>query len=220
MTEEQRDHLNAKQRELYAKLRSKGICVRCKKAKARPGKAQCEACAAATAVDGAARSKRRYVWLREHGFCTLCGHEKALEGMSVCTVCRERSNAYAAKSRGKATPKRKEYRKQYDRELREWYSEHGLCTKCGREHAEPGLKTCKKCLDAYRRRYARDTPAGAEIRQKERDRRAQREAEGLCKECGKRPPEEGRKMCRRCLNMRAEVARVARIRKRLKEGRA
>ena len=107
----------------------------------------------------------------------------------------------------------------------------GLCSRCGRVPPEPGLKLCGSCgekrlaADKARRDRARQEGkpyAGRDpvkCRRSDRAgdrrrRRARREA-GLCTNCGRNPPEDGRPVCeacraaRRVLDRRRYAARKA-----------
>ena len=103
----------------------------------------------------------------------------------------------------------------------------GLCTRCGRFPPEPGLKLCGSCGE---KRRAADKARRARARQEgkpnagrdpvkcrranragdRRRRRARRQA-GLCTDCGRNPPEEGRSVCEPCREAQraAERARYA-----------
>ena len=100
----------------------------------------------------------------------------------------------------------------------------GLCTRCGRFPPEPGLKVCGGCGEkrraADRARRARARARGAayagrdpvKCRRANRDgdrrrRRARREA-GLCTDCGRNPPAEGRSVCEPCREAQRAAERV------------
>ena len=99
----------------------------------------------------------------------------------------------------------------------------GLCTRCGKLPPEPGLKVCGSCGEKRRpadkarraRARARDKPyAGRDPVQRRRAdragdrrrRRARREA-GLCPNCGRNPPEDGRSVCEACGEAHRAAAR-------------
>ena len=103
----------------------------------------------------------------------------------------------------------------------------GLCTRCGRSPPEPGVKVCGLCGEKRRaaekarraRTRARAKPyAGrdpvkcrrADRAGDRRRRRARREA-GLCTDCGRNPPADGRSVCETCREAQraAERARYA-----------
>lgn len=82
---------------------------------------------------------------------------------------------------------------EYQRELRRWRKEHGICTICGKEKIISGA-TCGACKEKMAR-YAREkyhsmTPEEkAEYLEYNRKRRrvirAERRKQGLCVRCGK-----------------------------------
>ena len=99
----------------------------------------------------------------------------------------------------------------------------GLCTRCGKAPPEPGLKMCSDCGDKRRAAdRARRAKARAEGRQyggrdpdlcrradragDRRRRRARRDA-GLCTDCGRNPPEDGRTVCEPCREARRAIDR-------------
>ncbi len=99
----------------------------------------------------------------------------------------------------------------------------GLCTRCGRLPPEPGLKMCRDCGDkrraADRDRRARARAEGKQYGGRDSDlcrradrardrrrRRAWRDA-GLCSNCGRNPPEDGRSVCEPCREARRAIDR-------------
>ena len=99
----------------------------------------------------------------------------------------------------------------------------GLCTRCGKAPPEPGLKMCSDCGDkrraADRARRAKARAEGklyggrdpdlcrrADRAGDRRRRRARRDA-GLCSNCGRNPPEDGRTVCEPCREARRAIDR-------------
>ena len=99
----------------------------------------------------------------------------------------------------------------------------GVCTRCGKAQPEPGLKMCRDCGDkrraADRARRARARAEGKPYRGRDPDlcrhadrawdrrrRRAWRDA-GLCTNCGRNPPEDGRSVCEPCREARRAIDR-------------
>jgi len=99
----------------------------------------------------------------------------------------------------------------------------GLCTRCAKSPAEPGLKMCGSCAEkrraADRARRARARAEGKpyagrdpDLRRRadrawdRRRRRAWRDA-GLCSNCGRNPPEDGCSVCEPCREARRAVDR-------------
>ena len=89
-----------------------------------------------------------------------------------------------------------------------------ICTRCAKAAPEPGLKVCASCgekrraADKARRARARQEgkPYGGrdpELRRRadragDRRRRRARSEAGLCPNCGRNPPEDGRSVCEAC----------------------
>lgn len=99
----------------------------------------------------------------------------------------------------------------------------GVCTRCGKAPPEPGLKMCPECgekrraADRVRRARARaeGKPYGGRVPElcrradrawDRRRRQAWRDA-GLCSNCGRNPPEDGRSVCEPCREARRAIAR-------------
>jgi len=100
----------------------------------------------------------------------------------------------------------------------------GTCTRCCRLPPEPGLKVCGSCGEkrrvAEKARRARARQEGKpyagrdpELRRRadragdRRRRRARREA-GLCSNCGRNPPDNGRSVCEPCREARRAMDRA------------
>ena len=98
-----------------------------------------------------------------------------------------------------------------------WLKEHGYCTSCGTERAEPGRSVCLSCKmrirerrrERRRERKAENPEAEKQRLEKKaaaaRERRLIRAAQGMCTTCGKRPAEQGRKRCAVC-RAKAKIA--------------
>lgn len=109
-----------------------------------------------------------------------------------------------------------EYNKQYMRENRKFFKEHGLCQVCGQNVPEPGRVTCSKCLQ-YNQEYntmrrKNETPEEREkrlnhYREIGKTRYKERKAAGICTRCGK-PAKQGNTMCTECLLHRRLVDRA------------
>ncbi len=98
-----------------------------------------------------------------------------------------------------------------------------ICTRCAKAAPEPGLKVCASCGEkrraADKARRARTRALGkpyagrdsvkcrrADRAGDRRRRRARREA-GLCTNCGRNPPEDGRSVCEACAEARRALDR-------------
>lgn len=138
----------------YWWYKERGICVRCGWNPARPGRTQCEACAAASArrennrlrgrtpeqVEEKLRNDRDQRELyRRHGVCPQCGREKAAPGGTLCENCNAKRRAWYAQRKAQ-----------------------GVCVKCGKAAPVPGHTRCAACRaaqdDQRRRRMARNAP--------------------------------------------------------------
>ncbi len=99
----------------------------------------------------------------------------------------------------------------------------GLCTRCGRDPAEHGLKVCGGCAEKRRAaekvRRARAKSEGKPYRGRDpercrqadrasdRRRRRERRDAGLCTSCGRRRPEDNRSVCEPCREARRALDR-------------
>ena len=126
-------------------------------------------------------AKNRQYYIRI-GICPICKKVKPEPGYKVCKRCRERQNAINTKSRHKnlmaynareAVRKRKVYADRV---------KNGVCTRCGKNPAVEGHRTCRKCHPLFKsdrvmyRMYA-DVP-------------------GICYQCGARAID-GMRVCRK-----------------------
>lgn len=100
MTDEEKAEHNRKHTEKYYANKAAGICVRCGKRKAAPGRVSCEWCLAKTNESSkkSHEKKGRYKRYKEQGLCLSCGAERA-PGYQFCPECLEKKRAYAAKAR-------------------------------------------------------------------------------------------------------------------------
>jgi hypothetical protein len=84
----------------------------------------------------------------------------------------------------------KEYAKAYAKEVYKWRKEHGFCVRCGKEKAEEGKTMCllckmeqrEKARERYRAKAATTRSLDAE---RQRLRRAEKNANGICLQCSK-----------------------------------
>ena len=95
----------------------------------------------------------------------------------------------------------------------EYYKSIGRCPICKRNKSAPNHVLCLECLSdvSERNRSQRDkwTPKRRKAESKravenKRKRKERRKAEGVCVECGKRTPKEGRIRCAICLYKHSE----------------
>lgn len=135
---------------------------------------------------------------RKCGRCRRMFEPEPGDTHKTCPRCREYLMAHRAT------------RNQYTRERYSEYREHGICVTCGQNWVEPGYVRCKACIAKYWQQQKRYDPTGEKRREQAKARWKARADAGLCVDCG-RPAEKGKRCCRRCLDMRCESARKARI---------
>ena len=180
-----------------AKRIAQGLCTRCGKAPATPGRASCEPClatrreadrasyaagkAAGMLYGGAnadakrrsarAQSRKRQKARREARLCIRCGQHPPVEGGTTCVPCRD---------------KRQEAERQQYAERRG----AGLCARCGGP-AFDGLSRCGPCT-------AIDEASRSPGRKNARSRKlyVERRSLGLCTTCG--APSQGASRCTPC----------------------
>ena len=100
-----------------------------------------------------------------------------------------------------------------NRERYRWYKDRGICTTCGRTWVVPGHVRCKQCEAQIAKYHA----ASYEKRlERQKQRRQERIAAGLCIDCGK-PAVPGMRKCERCRMMRNDSTRKYKIHKRIEK---
>lgn len=101
-----------------------------------------------------------------------------------------------------------ESKRRYYHDYYNLYKSLGICPQCRRNKSAPKHVLCLECLsDISERNYQRRSKLTDEQHQAEsqratenkRKRRERRKASGLCVECGRRPPKDGRLRCGVCL---------------------
>lgn len=103
-----------------------------------------------------------------------------------------------------------------DKALRDWYSEHGICNRCGRVWADAGYRTCKACRRKNERSKDKTDPGRERWKASSRKLREERIAAGLCPDCGATAVN-GRKHCQRCLEARRDSSTKYRILRRIEK---
>lgn len=95
----------------------------------------------------------------------------------------------------------------------EYYKSIGRCPNCKRNKSAPNHVLCLECMSDVSERNHRQRDKWTHERRKaeskravenKRKRKERRKAEGVCVECGKRPPKEGRISCKICLRKHRE----------------
>ena len=79
------------QKEIRGRRKAAGICIRCGKMKAVPGRTCCAECKK--------KERERYIedyrFYREKGICVRCHRAKAEPGRVLCWICLERNKKYS-----------------------------------------------------------------------------------------------------------------------------
>lgn len=103
LTEKQKNNFRKQQNSLYQQRKKQGICTRCGKAKAMPGKAKCGVCLAKDAEI----HRKRYMdrpnikeYRKDNHLCYYCGNEIDLDKGQLCSSCLEKCKLNGIKSGG------------------------------------------------------------------------------------------------------------------------
>ena len=104
------------------------------------------------------------------------------------------------------------------RDLYLYYSENGICVKCGQAFSLAGHTLCGDCTKKANMSQKKYDPDGSKKRAKMKKLREEREAKGVCVDCGKNKAELGHKSCLKCLEKRRERELLKRIRAKMKKG--
>ena len=133
-------------------LKSLHICVSCRIRTAAPNRIRCEYCLAKKAEIMAkkrdnpaewekikAYKKEHYYSNKQNGLCVICGGP-VTDGKARCPKCRRKDSKRHRKSYVKMHPIPRD----------EWVGE-GLCYRCGKKPALPGLHSCQQCRDIQMR---------------------------------------------------------------------
>lgn len=155
-------------KERYQKLKELRICVYCGKNPAVGASVACKACKEKRIGAHAKNRDKNILYgkkyrevLKQAGLCIRCGKKDAVPGLSQCAECSQRSNErqhiYAGEAAGKYNQKTKDL--YYERKAR------GICVKCGKNKALPGMVRCLDCrlfLNQSRSGYVEHTGKWAE----------------------------------------------------------
>lgn len=141
--QQQREANKLYQKEVRGLCKARGVCIMCRKAKAKNGRTMCIDCLDSVRVTSEwsrsedSRAQRRQYRKRKKdlcvafGVCVNCQKRNATHGQ-VCEVCKSKRDA-------KALNKSK-------RMLRHYL---GTCTICGNERVD-GYRVCQRCLNVRR----------------------------------------------------------------------
>lgn len=113
------------------------------------------------------------------------------------------------------TEERRARKRKADKERWYWLRDHGICPVCAAADIEPGLWGCKLCVKKSQERKRQYDPDGSKQYEKNKQRREQRMALGLCISCGK--PAYGYKNCEACRAKNRDRCRVYLIKRKMRE---
>lgn len=147
----------------YQFIKSLGLCVRCRKSTAMPGKTYCEVCAAEQAEQRLRKKEamtseeiqikkqkdkiyrdRIRAERRSMGLCIYCGKQKARDH-TLCIECNLKHRRSAQKSR-----ERQRYQNGTEWKngiSRHEYPQYGICYKCCKNPVIEGKKLCADCME-------------------------------------------------------------------------
>lgn len=143
----------------------------------------------------------RYQRLKEQGLCTKCGKHPAIQNETLCTECKQKNKDRASIRRENGlcpicgNPSADgfmlcETHLQCEKESRQWFLDHKICSRCRKNKVSPGRKTCDDCLDKQRKRRkelrAERTQEQIDAAKLYRKRyKQERIKSGVCYRCGK-----------------------------------
>ena len=96
--------------------------------------------------------------------------------------------------------KRKEQKRIYKKETKEFWKKHGICVKCGKQRAFEGRTMCPECLEKEneRKRNRVKTPEERERnRKRDKERYYAHKEQGLCVNCSRKAAS-GHVYCTEC----------------------
>lgn len=166
-------------KERYATLKERGICVYCKTAPAEDGKTTCRICREKQRKQTA---EKRAV-LKKMGFCVECGSNRIYGSENICPECAAKKYIL---NRQRQKDNERNRKHQHDRKER--LKAVGICIKCGKRKAESGKTRCQQCNVAERAR--------ARVYRGNYIPRHERPAYGMCNCCGTKI--ESGKICASC----------------------
>ncbi len=134
------------------------------------------------------------------GICTHCGRNDAEPGRVECKKCLVKHKLREQKRRDSD---REAFRKHERERMRQRKAEaraNGLCSRCCKEPANKGYKTCWRCRMNSRRvkTYAMSDEQRQCKAELTKARRQKRIEEHICVRCGKRPARDGYTECALC----------------------
>lgn len=138
-----------------------------------------------------------YNYYKSHGICVTCGQEKAKRGRVRCWRCLINMKEHAAEHRERQSKEEKEAllakRRERASVLRSERREAGLCPNCGKERTDKKYVLCENCRASAKKSAERK-------RRKDGIMPAYMRGDGhFCFICLKPVEQEGKKLCKICL---------------------
>jgi len=128
--------MTGKAKEKHDYRKANGLCVKCGKPKDDSDRLQCESCR----KEQSEYLKMRRKYFLNNKICPICRTTRLADGEKVCTDCSQK-----LKDRRESYGYGKGDMRAYNRARRERLKAQGLCVTCGREKADGGTVTCRKC---------------------------------------------------------------------------
>lgn len=169
---------------------------------------------------------RRAMFISQHR-CANCGakDEYTLSGRKQCKKCCDRGKAYRngyrhpreVESEQERKEKLRKYKREWQKDLRNWRKEHNQCIECGDKDAltMAGRTLCQSCWEKrYKKPFVSKEQRRLEIGQTTKPiNRSERPDYGLCYICGN-PITESYRLCEHCLGtIRKSVEKASEARK-------
>ena len=136
---------------------------------------------------------KKYQEAKDKGICYECRKPLDRKG-TVCKACLEKKRIY-------------------DKQVRQWYLDNGMCPRCHKNKLYDGRKVCEECKAAnyisQKKRYEHHREEyNAKHREYKRVHYQQRIKDGICGRCGKRKADEGFKTCSVCRKKMTDQKRI------------
>lgn len=84
---------------------------------------------------------------------------------------------------------RREQKRIYAKENREFWRAHGICVKCGKQRAFSSYRVCPECLEKEnerKRKYVRTEEQRLRDNERQRKKRLEHKEQGLCPNCSRK----------------------------------
>lgn len=134
------------------------------------------------------------------GICTHCGRNEAEPGHVECKKCRIKHQLREQKRRDRDVEAFRKHAREYVRQRKAEARVNGLCSRCCKEPADKGYKTCWRCRINSRRvkTYAMSDEEKQRKAELTKARRQKLVEEHICVRCEKRPARDGYTECALC----------------------